>query len=73
MQHTRVFVFGAAVLACAFLATAPLHAADEAAADAAGIEWYGTWERGLAEAKRSGRPILLVAAAPHCKNISGIW
>lgn len=37
------------------------------------IAWYGTLESGLAEAKRSGRPILLVSAAPHCTGVSGIW
>lgn len=38
-----------------------------------GIAWYATLERGLAEAKRSGRPILFLSAAPHCAGISGIW
>ena len=28
---------------------------------------------GLAAAKASGRPILLVSGAPHCKQIPGIW
>jgi len=37
------------------------------------IAWYATWKSGLAEAERSGRPILLLSAAPHCHNISGIW
>lgn len=37
------------------------------------IAWYGTLKSGLAEAERSGRPILLVAAAPHCSGVSGIW
>ena len=37
------------------------------------IAWYGTWEGGLSEAKRSGRPILLVSAAPHCHDVAGIW
>lgn len=37
------------------------------------IAWFGTWKQGLAEAKRSGRPILLVSAAPHCRNVPGIW
>jgi hypothetical protein len=39
----------------------------------AGIQWYGTLERGLKEAQRSGRPILFLSAAPHCGGISGIW
>jgi len=38
-----------------------------------GIQWFATWEGGLAEAKRTGRPILLVSAAPHCAGVSGIW
>ena len=37
------------------------------------IAWYGTWEGAKAEAARSGRPILLLAAAPQCHNISGVW
>ena len=37
------------------------------------IAWIPTWEAGLAEAKRLDRPILLVSAAPHCHNISGLW
>lgn len=32
----------------------------------AGIAWYTTWEGGLAEAKRSNRPIFFMAAAT-CK------
>ncbi len=38
-----------------------------------GIVWYGTLRTGLAEARRTNRPILLLSAAPHCHNISGIW
>ena len=37
------------------------------------IAWYGTLKDGLAEAKRSGRPILFVSAAPQCLGVSGIW
>lgn len=37
------------------------------------IAWFGTWEGGLEEARRTRRPILLVAAAPHCHSVSGIW
>jgi hypothetical protein len=37
------------------------------------IAWYGTLEGGLAAAQKSGRPILLLSAAPHCHGISGIW
>ena len=37
------------------------------------IAWYSTLKQGLAVAKTTGRPILLVSAAPHCHGISGIW
>jgi len=42
-------------------------------ANAGGIQWFGTLERGLAEARRTGQPILFVAAAPHCGGVPGIW
>lgn len=38
-----------------------------------GIAWYATLESGLNEAKRTGKPILFLAAAPHCGGVSGIW
>ena len=38
-----------------------------------GIVWFGTLKDGIAEAKRTNRPILLLSAAPHCHNVSGIW
>ena len=37
------------------------------------IAWYGTWDLAKAEAKRLNRPILLISAAPHCHNVSGLW
>ena len=37
------------------------------------IAWFGTWTAGLEAAKLSGRPIFLLAAAPQCHGISGIW
>ena len=74
---TRVLL----VLATAVVMTAHSQLADTPAQPAAapaaarpvGIAWYATWESGLAEAKRTGRPILLLAAAPHCAGVSGIW
>lgn len=41
--------------------------------DEAAIPWYATLSRGLAEAKRTGKPILFVSAAPHCAGVSGMW
>jgi hypothetical protein len=48
---------------------------DQAMADkpAAGIQWFAMLQGGLDEAKRTGKPILLVSAAPHCAGVSGIW
>jgi hypothetical protein len=37
------------------------------------IQWFATWTSGLKEAQRSGRPILLVSAAPHCAGVPGVW
>jgi len=37
------------------------------------IQWYATLERGLAEAKRTNKPILFVTGAPHCAGVSGMW
>jgi len=44
-----------------------------AAAEGVSIQWYATLDRGLAEAKRTGKPILFVSAAPHCAGVSGMW
>lgn len=38
-----------------------------------GIQWFGTLEGGLNEAKRTGKPILLMSGAPQCRTISGLW
>ena len=38
-----------------------------------GIVWYGVLEDGLAEAKRTGRPILLITAAAQCGGVPGMW
>jgi hypothetical protein len=37
------------------------------------IAWFGTLKSGLEEAKQSGRPVLLISAAPACLGVSGIW
>tara|TARA_A100001037_G_C14984701_1_gene559737 strand:- start:401 stop:586 length:186 start_codon:yes stop_codon:yes gene_type:complete len=42
-------------------------------ASAEKIVWFGTWKGGLAEAQRTGKPILLVSAAPQCHNVPGVW
>lgn len=65
MMDRRAFLWTAAAL---LTPAAPVRAAA-----ATGIAWYGTWERGLSEAKRLKRPILLVSAAPQCNHVSGMW
>lgn len=37
------------------------------------IAWHGTWAGARAAAAASGRPILLVSAAPHCGRVPGMW
>lgn len=58
--------------ALVLLSTAAL-AADGDRAVPPRIGWYGALQSGLAEARRSGRPILLVSGAPQCLGVSGIW
>jgi hypothetical protein len=38
-----------------------------------GIAWYGVLADGLAEAKRTGKPILLITAAAQCNGVPGMW
>ena len=38
-----------------------------------GVAWFTTWKTGEAEAKRSGRPILFMAAATQCSGVSGVF
>ncbi len=38
-----------------------------------GIAWYGVLAEGLAEAKRTGKPILFITAAAQCRGVPGIW
>ena len=38
-----------------------------------GIVWYGILKDGLAEAKRTGKPILLITAAAQCGGVPGMW
>jgi hypothetical protein len=38
-----------------------------------GIVWFGTLKAGLAEAKRTNRPIFIMSAVPECHGVSGIW
>ena len=54
-----------AILSTALLAMAAT-AADQ-------IAWHGTWKGGLAEAQRTGKPILLISGAPQCHNVPGVW
>ena len=65
------------LLVGAFLA-APLFSnaqteAPKAAVKAEKIAWHGTWKGGLAEAQRTGKPILLVSAVPQCHSVPGVW
>jgi hypothetical protein len=73
MKHriTQIGLLAIVVAAIAFVFAPPVPA--QQAADAPRIAWYATLEGGLAEAKRSNRPILFTSAAPQCLGVSGIW
>ena len=45
----------------------------QALAEAGGIGWIPTWKQGLSEARRTNKPILLMAAAPQCAGVPGQW
>lgn len=38
-----------------------------------GIAWFGVLEHALAEARRTGKPILLMSGAPACSGVPGMW
>ena len=42
-------------------------------AETRSIQWYATLKRGLAEAERTGKPILFVSGNPSCAGVSGMW
>ncbi len=74
-MHTRVLSLSlAALLLCAAPAGAePEEAKASASTRPAQIQWFGNWKQAKAEAKRTGRPILLTAAAPQCGGVPGMW
>ena len=37
------------------------------------IAWYGTLEEGMKVARKTGRPIFLMSAAPHRRTMPGMW
>lgn len=51
----------------------PRPAMDSKLQKPAQIQWYASLDGGLKEAQRSGLPILLLSAAPHCAGVSGTW
>lgn len=44
-----------------------------ALAPAPGIQWYTDMAQGFAAAEATGRPILLLSAAPQCSEVPGDW
>ena len=37
------------------------------------VAWFSVWEDAQKEAARSGRPIMLMSAAPRCNDVPGMW
>ena len=37
------------------------------------IAWFGRWDDAREESERTGRPILLMSAAPQCSGAPGMW
>ena len=63
----KIMILGTALL----LAASTLVRAEENSIPR--IAWYGNLADGLAEAERSGRPILLNSGAPACLGVPGVW
>lgn len=38
-----------------------------------GIMWFTDLSQGLAEARRTNKPVFLLSAAPQCTEIPGDW
>ena len=64
-NNVRMLVFCLTMMA--FFIVEPAKAAPE------GIGWIPTWKQGIAEARRTNKPILLLSAAPACGGVSGLW
>ena len=45
----------------------------EAELGSSGIVWYPILDDGLAEAKRTGKPILFMSVSSSCNGISGVF
>lgn len=65
-------VAAAPVVGAASAPAAPAATAQSAAVPS-GINWFTDLRAGLAEAERTGRPVLLLAAAPSCGGVPGTW
>ena len=72
MIMVRITLLAGVFLAAPFISNAQAEAL-KGAVKTENIAWFGTWEGGLAEARRTGRPILLISGAPQCHNVPGVW
>ena len=72
MIMVRSTLLAGAFLAVSFFSDAQAEA-PKAAAKTENIAWHGTWKGGLAEAQRTGKPIMLVSAVPQCHSVPGVW
>ena len=68
----RNMLLAVAFLAVPFFSSAQAEA-PKVAVKAEKIAWHGTWKGGLAEAQRTGKPIMLVSAVPQCHSVPGVW
>jgi ABC-type sugar transport system substrate-binding protein len=74
MSYSRIIAAVAAAFLGAGLAPAArAQTASKAPAPAGGIQWFTRLKDGLAEAKRTGKPILFLSAAPSCGGVPGVW
>jgi hypothetical protein len=59
------------IVVLALLAFSMLPSAAPAATE--GIGWIASWDQGLAEARATNKPILLMSGQPSCGGVPGVW
>lgn len=65
MQSSLLSVVGMAALSSCLLG--------QSSTVAEKIAWFSTLDSARAEAKRSGKPIFMIAARPECRGVPGFW
>ncbi len=64
-KNMKIFAL-LALLALSFMPSSALAASE-------GIGWIASWDQGVAEARATNKPILLMSGQPSCGGVPGVW